>query len=166
MKNKANLPSLRTKNLVVKELSGELLIYDLETNKAYCLNETAYMIMDECDGNKSINEALKSLNRKLKSSIDEDIVWMTIGQFKKFNLLKNNSAFPVQETKLSRRKILQSATVLGIAIPVITSLVAPLAVHALSCIAANQPCTQSGLACCRGICINTEVGPTGFQCIG
>ena len=169
MKNKIKLPSMRTANLVVKELSNEILIYDLEKNKAFCLNETARLIMDECDGVKSIDEAAESLNRKLKAGISEEMIWMVIEQLKNANFIKQEYEIPVQTTRVTRRKILQSAATLGIALPIITSLVAPTAAHAQSnCLGGEQSCiNENDTSCCQGfICVNVESGPTGFLCLG
>jgi hypothetical protein len=170
MKNKAKLPFLRTENLVVKELSSELLVYDLETNKAYCLNETARLILDECNGTNSIDEAVDSLNHKLKTNVNEEIIWMMIEQFKKSNFLKGDYEVPIQTSKVSRRKMLQTAASLGIALPIVASLVAPVATHAQSCPGVQQTCSNNEvnpIPCCQGLqCINTESGPTGFTCFG
>ena len=167
MKNK--LPLLRTENLVVKELPNEILIYDLENNKAYCLNETARLIMNECNGVNSVDDSIISLNRKLNTKLDEEMIWMVINQFQEFNLIEKGYEIPVQTTKVSRRRILQTAAALGIALPIVTSLVAPIAAHAQSgCIKQGQPCAGlQDTACCQGAqCVNTEAPPTGFQCIG
>jgi Coenzyme PQQ synthesis protein D (PqqD) len=168
MKNKTKLPFLRTENLVVKELPNELLIYDLEKNKAFCLNETARLIMDECDGKTSIDEATESLSRKLKSKVTEDMVWMVVEQFEKSNFLKGNYEIPVQTSRVSRRKILQTAAALGIALPIVTSLVAPTAIHAQSgCIGQNGECIidRDVSGCCENLeCV--EIPDVGAQCIG
>jgi hypothetical protein len=170
MKNQTKLPFLRTENLVVKELPDELLIYDLEKNKAFCFNETARLIMEECDGTKTIDEAIESLNRKLKSNLSEEIVWMTIEQLKKADFIEKDYQIPIQTTKVTRRKILQTAATLGIALPIVTSLVAPTAANAQSgCVGTNGSCisTQNGSNCCQSlVCINTESGPTSFTCVG
>ncbi|NJM52004.1 MAG: PqqD family protein [Blastocatellia bacterium] len=104
MKNKIKLPSMRTANLVVKELSNEILIYDLEKNKAFCLNETARLIMDECDGVKSIDEAAESLNRKLKAGISEEMIWMVIEQLKTPISLNKNTKFLFKLLELPAEK--------------------------------------------------------------
>jgi hypothetical protein len=38
-------PVCRQNSLVVQELAGEILIYDLKANKAVCLNETSALIL-------------------------------------------------------------------------------------------------------------------------
>ena len=40
MKNPLN-PIARSNGLVVQEMPDEVLVYDLDSNKAHCLNETA-----------------------------------------------------------------------------------------------------------------------------
>lgn len=169
MKNKTKLPCLRTDNLVVNVLPNELLIYDLEAGKAYCLNETASLIMDECNGTNSMDEALVSLNRKLKTKLDEEMVWMVIEQFKKFNIIKGDYEVPVQTTKVTRRKILQSAAMLGITLPIVSALVVPTSIQAQSCAQNQSPCTGpnggQGNCCNPLVCVNIE-GLGGAMCQG
>jgi hypothetical protein len=45
-----NKPQGRQDNLVVQELNGEVLIYDLKVNKAFCLNDTSAQVWQACDG--------------------------------------------------------------------------------------------------------------------
>lgn len=44
------LPRARSQKLVVQELNGETLVYDLQKHKAYCLNRTASQLWRACDG--------------------------------------------------------------------------------------------------------------------
>lgn len=168
MNDQTKLPFLRTENLVVSELPNELLIYDLKKNRALCLNETARLIMEECNGRTSVDKAIINLHRKLKVKVSEEMIWMVVEQFKKFDLLKNDYQLPEQTTRITRRKILQSAAALGIALPLITSLVAPTAVNAQSdsCVMTNGACTfQPNDNCCPGtVCINDIV--MGNFCVG
>lgn len=167
MKNKTTLPDLRTRNIVVKELPDELLIYDLDKNKAFCLNKTARLIMDECDGVSTIEEAVKSLNRKLKTNISEEMIWMVIEQLKKADFIEQDYQVPIETTRVTRRKILQSAAALGIALPMITTLVAPMAVNAQSgCIPIEGGrCNLQVNDCCPpGVCI--DIGDGFTACVG
>ncbi len=59
------VPKARKENLVVQELDGEVLIYDLNTNKAFCLNEASALVWQACDGNKDVSEIRKSLGKQL-----------------------------------------------------------------------------------------------------
>jgi hypothetical protein len=162
------LPLLRTANLVVKELPQEILIYDLQKNKAFCLNETARLIMDQCDGKTSVDEAAGYLHRKLKANVSEEMIWMVVEQLQNADFIEKDYEIPIQTTRVTRRKILQSAAALGIALPMITSLVAPTAAHAQSsCLQIEEECNieASPSGCCTGLnCIEVE---TGFGlCLG
>ena len=49
-------PIARSENLLIEDVSGELLIYDVNTNRAHCLNESAAAIWRHCDGSRSIDK--------------------------------------------------------------------------------------------------------------
>ena len=50
------LPRARQASLIIKEVDDETLIYDLETDKAHCLNSTASRVWKSCDGRTSVAE--------------------------------------------------------------------------------------------------------------
>ena len=43
-------PLARKEGLVIQELPVEVLVYDLDRDKAHCLNETAAMVWRKCNG--------------------------------------------------------------------------------------------------------------------
>lgn len=47
-------PEARTRRLVVRPLDGETLVYDLDTNKAHCLNTLAGRLWKVSDGHTSV----------------------------------------------------------------------------------------------------------------
>jgi hypothetical protein len=52
-------PIARIEELVTQEIDGELLVYDVRTNKAHQLTETAAFVWKNCDGTKSIEDIRK-----------------------------------------------------------------------------------------------------------
>jgi hypothetical protein len=52
----AFLPKARSKGIIIKEIDGELLIYDRARDQAHCLNETAAAVWNLCDGRTSVSE--------------------------------------------------------------------------------------------------------------
>ncbi len=157
-----NNPLVRKTDLVVQDLNDELLIYDLLTNKAYCLNETTVLIYSLCDGNNPVTEIREKLSKRLKQPVTEDLVWLALEGLKKNNLLENGNELTDYFAGMSRRDVIKRvgySTI--IALPAIFSLVAPPAVMAQSaCIEYNQPC--SGAGCCpASICAQTV---NGFVC--
>jgi hypothetical protein len=128
-----NHPASRKDNIVIQEIRDEILIYDLTKNKAVCLNPTSAEIWQECDGTKSVSEISRHLTQKLKLNISEDIVWLALHQFKKDNLLADNHGFVTPFDNLNRREIVKRIGFAAIvALPVISSVIAPAAVNAQS----------------------------------
>ena len=127
------IPVSRKDDIIVQELKGEVLIYDLKENKAFCLNETSALVWQMCDGNKSVTEISQAISQKLKSPATEDFVWLAIDQLKKENLLANGEEILPAFDGMSRREVIKKVG-LGtmIALPIISSLVAPTAAQAQS----------------------------------
>lgn len=146
-----NKPLRRKDEIIVQELNGEVLIYDLKTNKAICLNKTSSMVWDACDGNKSISEISKLITGKLNSSADEDVVWLALYQLKKEKLLANGADIVSKFDGMSRREVIRKVG-LGtmIALPIITALIAPTAANAQSMCAGACTCTMTGMTVGQG----------------
>jgi hypothetical protein len=151
MAGKNNNPKSRETELVVQKLKDEVLIYDLNINKAYCLNETSAMIWYLCDGNNSVTDITKQAGKKLKQPVTDDLVWLAIDQFKADNLLNSNQKIEIKFDGLSRREAIRKVGFASmVALPVIASLVAPTAAMAQSgCIASASAltCTNSATTC-------------------
>ena len=173
-------PKARKENLVVQELNGEVLIYDLDTNKAFCLNESSALIWQACDGNKNVSEIRNHLGKQLGSSIDDDFIWLALDQLKKENLIENKDEVVVDFGGMSRREVIKKVGLASvIAIPVVASLAAPRAAQAASCSGtctcknssggAGSICATNGtgVACannsCR--CQQNTAGSTAGTCI-
>lgn len=76
------LPKSRLSELAVRTIDNEILIYDLQVNKAYHLYETATFVFQHCDGKTTIGEL------KLKSQYADDLIYLTLDELRKYNLLK------------------------------------------------------------------------------
>lgn len=131
----------------MQDLGTEILIYDLSINKAFCLNQTSATVFRNCDGNTSFADL-----RRIKRDLSDEVIDLTLDLLQKENLLKSKDYQP-NFNGLSRREVIRKVG-LGtmIALPVITSLIAPKAVEAQSSTCFNQPCvfanfTQSD--CCN-----------------
>ncbi|NJM52437.1 MAG: PqqD family protein [Blastocatellia bacterium] len=105
-------PVSRSNNIIVQEFADEVLIYDLEKNKAFCLNRTSAMIWQKCDGNNSVTEISRKLSYKLKTNVSEEIVWLAVSQFKADGLLKNSNEFITSFDELSRREVVKRLALL------------------------------------------------------
>lgn len=166
------LPRSRQANLVVQELEGETLIYDLKINKAYCLNETSAMVWQLCNGKNSIAEISQILSRKHNQPIIEDIVWLALDGFKKDDLLEQDEQFEINFNGFNRRQIIKKVGLASmVMLPVISSVVSPTAANAASlaplrasCSSPSQcasgNCTNLGRSIC---CIPGSKGASGFN---
>ncbi len=150
MKNtqKVIKPVAKTDGLVTQELADELLVYDERKHKAHCLNTTAWKVWEECNGENSVAEISQRTSRKLNASVDEELVLLALAELGKNGLLKETVALDAMSRRAMMRRLGIGA---AIAIPAVTSIIAPRAVTAATCIASGQPCTTSP-QCCSGVC--------------
>jgi hypothetical protein len=138
------------------------LIYDINESKAFCLNKTSALIWQSCDGNKSVGEISESISQKLKSVVNEDIVWLALEQLKKENLLENKNEIEGKFTGVSRREAIRKIGLgSAVALPIVASLVVPTSTMAqASLLAPGASCTDDS-QCQSGRCRNPGCNPTG-----
>src|SRR4030095_1520036 len=111
-------------------------------------------IWRRCDGKTSVRCLAADLEKELSAPVDEAVIWLALKQFSKARLLD----IPIPNSPavgISRRDLLRRAGVIAtVALPVVTSIIAPKAAQAANCLASGQPCTASA-QCCSGICNTT-----------
>jgi hypothetical protein len=167
-------PVARTESLIVKEVDDETLVYDLTTDKAHCLNDTAARVWKNCDGRKTVSEITAVLSAESNTKVKDEVVWLALDQLEKFKLLAEAPAKPGFLAGMTRRQMVARLGIAAVALPAIVSIVSPTAVQAASCTdAANRPddcaCLSSN-ECASGCCRNA-IGqgivckPGGGQCI-
>lgn len=149
MNNPQN-PIARNNGLVIQEMPDEVLVYDLDANKAHCLNETAAFVWKSCDGNNSVADIVREFEANAGGRVSEDFVWLAIDQLQEKGLMEKNvePRFAGQ----SRRDVLKKiglATV--VALPVIASLVTPQSALA----AASCACINPAACGAQGTCPST-----------
>jgi hypothetical protein len=156
MKRRAEsqLPRARRKHLLVQDLPDELLIYDLERHKAYCLNQTAARIWRLSNGRRTIEEMARALEIEFDCPVDAGFIWPALGQLSRNHLLEKQLELPVLTERMTRREL---ARTLGFAtaalVPLITAITAPTAAQAATCGAIGSRCV-SNARCCSNLCIN------------
>ena len=144
-------PLSRHSEIVVQELKNEILVYDLKTNKAICLNQISAMIWQLCDGQNSISEISRLSSEQMKTPVTEDLVWLTLEGLKRQALLDKNAEFEIESGGLSRRLMIKKVGLATTAaLPFITSLTAPKAAAA-----------QSGCPTCESLSANCGDPPDG-----
>lgn len=158
----------RKDNILVQDLDKETLVYDLNQNKAYSLSETSALVWRELDGTKSADEISRAVSKKIGQDFSEDMVWLAVSQLKTENLLANPEEVATPFDGLSRREAVKRVGFASmVALPFISSLIAPSGAHAASaqvptcgCFPVENGAMQSSPGCvclassdcCSGLC--------------
>jgi hypothetical protein len=132
-----------------RQFDDEVLVYDLQRDAGHCLNSTAVAAWKLCDGNNSPSQIARTLSRQFSAQVDESVVLLALDRLADAHLLVEPV---VPARRLSRRVALRRIGIAAaIALPLVTSIVAPTPVHAASCFPNGHPCT-SPAQCCSGLC--------------
>lgn len=167
MKNTKN-PHAKKADIVTQDLPGELLIYNAATDRAFCLNETAAFVWQQADGQKSVSEIRRLMEREFKAAVNEDIIWLALEGLERDQLMESQVESEAAEkfNGMSRREVVKRIGISSlIALPIIASLATP--VHAgIGCPFSGavtqkqcqenrgcegRACTTSG-TCTSGVC--------------
>lgn len=154
MKEKARnaKPVARSKGLVIQELPDEVLVYDLDRDRAHCLNETAAFVWQRCDGRNTTAQIARTLGQKFDCAVDENVVWLALDQLGRNQLLDRQPTPPSASTGMNRRAMVRALGIAAVvAVPVVTSIVAPTPAQANTCSPTGSACSV-GAECCSGIC--------------
>lgn len=156
-----NLPNARRDALVLQEVDDELVVQDTANNQVHLLNDTAAVIWKLCDGKTGVTEIAARATRALNAPVDTNLVWYTLEQLSKKNLLQAPVTRPSQMLGMTRRDFLRAGLVgTAVVLPVIISIAAPSVASAASCIASGQACTPGVDICCNG----SVTCPVGGSC--
>ncbi len=160
MKNPAQqpMPAVRQEGLLVRELNDETLVYDLHRHKAHCLNSTAALIWKYCDGQTSESDIARIIEGEQGTPVDPDVVRFGLLQLRRTHLLEQQIPQTPVGTELSRRDLIKRlGAAAAVALPLVTSVLAPRAVEAATCLPAAQPCNNNA-QCCSGNCLGAPLG--------
>ncbi|MFY9555700.1 MAG: PqqD family protein [Blastocatellia bacterium] len=147
MKKTTENPAAQARNdeLVVQDLPDEVLVYDLKSHKAHCLNKTAAFIWRHCDGQTTADEIAKMMQQEWETPVTEDAVWFALNKLSKAELLQERIVLPEAKAGMSRRSAVRR---LGfgalLAVPVVMSIVTPTPAAAASVPPECIACTSFG----------------------
>jgi len=143
--SEAGKPLGRKDGLIVKEVADEVLVYDLDRNKAHCLNRPAALIWEHCDGKTNIEEIASRVALATGMSADKDVVILALTQLRKSGLLEAETLKVDDGPRLTRRALIRKIGVAAVTLPLVTSILAP---------------TASATTSCGGFCMGNEDCPT------
>ena len=154
------MPNARKEGLIVQELADELLVYDRDRYKAYCLNRTAALVWNHCDGQTAATEIAQRMQQELETPVDQQLVWLALKQLSGSRLLQEEIALPEQMARVSRRQVLRRIGLsAAVGVPLIMAITAPMATAQASCARQGQSCAL--IACCAGCNCNPQLNCVG-----
>lgn len=149
-------PKARTEGVLVEEMDGETLVYDLETHDAHCLNPAAALLWKRSDGRTPVR-AMVPLLREVGLPEEEAVVWMALSRLEKVGLVERVD-LPGTKASFSRKEVLRAlgaAAAMSLVLPAVESVVAPLAAQTASCITLAA-CQALPAKSCGGLPICTN----------
>ena len=138
-------PRARHLGLIVQDLPDEVLVYDLDSHKAHCLNRTAALVWQRCDGKATTAEIAAALGVK------EEVVWLALDQLAHAKLMATAA---VRSERIPRREMMRRLRTAAIAVPAVMSILVPTALAGTSCVLPGDPCTPT-TNCCSTVCVIT-----------
>jgi hypothetical protein len=141
MASRAEKPVARTRDLVLKTVGDEVLVYDLTRHRAHSLNRVAAAVWRRCDGTRDAAAIGADLREADGTPVTVEAVRYALAELGRVRLLTT----PGGEAGITRRDLVRRlGTAAAVALPVVTSIVAPTAAQAQSqpppCVAPNCPC--------------------------
>ena len=154
------VPKARHHELVVQELEDEVLLYDLMHHQAHCLNRTAALIWEHCDGKQTVRGLARLLEQKLGVVTDEEVVWLGLRQLNKFHLLEEQMAPSAGPARISRRELGRKlGVVAALSLPLILSVVAPTAAQAATGALPDGSHCEVDAECASNCCVANLCSP-------
>jgi hypothetical protein len=148
-------PKARKKDLIIEHIDEETLIYDLKTDRAHCLNRSASLVWRYCDGKTPLPKMTKRLALATGAPQDDNLVRLALQSLQKANLIDEKSVALKDGPRVSRRELIKTiGKAAAVTLPLVTSIVAPEAAQAASCV----PKTWCGKARTDGRCC-CDAGP-------
>jgi hypothetical protein len=144
-------PIARKQGLVIQELPDEVLVYDLDRDRAHCLNQTAAFVWQRCNGRNTTAQIANTLGQEFDCTVDEKVIWLALDQLGRNHLL-DRQPIPPALMGMNRRAMVKAlGLAAAIAVPLVSSIVAPTPAQAATCLANGQLCSTN-TQCCSGFC--------------
>jgi hypothetical protein len=94
-------PKQRLQGLKIEEFQGEVLVYDLDTHRAHCLNGVAAEVWRLSDGVRTVADIAARLALQQDSEPDESLVWQALTELEAAALLDTRLPLPTDPSRRS-----------------------------------------------------------------
>jgi hypothetical protein len=110
-------PRSRTEGLIIRDLPGELLVYDRDSHQAHCLNSMAASVFRAANGQRTVAELASLLSAHAGAPVSEEVVCVALRCLDETHLLETCH-------DESRRRLIRRIG-FGAVLPFVTSLLVP-----------------------------------------
>jgi len=154
---------VRDKDLIVRRVGSETVVYDRRRHRAQCLSPLAAAVWRECGGRRSTAEIADRVSAARGESIDEAAVLVALRRFERAGLIEGG---PPRSARANRRAqdaspgagrrdaLRRVAALAGLAV---VSVIAPTPeAAAATCLPNGQACASSA-DCCSGCCSESRL---------
>jgi hypothetical protein len=80
-------PRARTTAIILEEVDGEFLLYDLERDRAHCLKDAIAAVWRHADGKTPIDILIARVRQDSTQEISDDVVWGALETLSEVHLL-------------------------------------------------------------------------------
>jgi hypothetical protein len=148
----ADHPQARRDGLITQELADELVVYDVDSNEAHCLNAAAAQVWRRCDGETPIEDLAATLEGETDRDVATDVARHALDQLAASALLERS----IEPSGITRGQLVRRVGVAAaVALPLVSSIVAPTAAEAQT----PPPTTPGGATTTAGPPQTTTPGP-------
>jgi hypothetical protein len=152
-------PVARREDILVRELPGELLVYERDGHRAHCLNRTAAAVFENADGTRSVAELARLLAPEADPSESGAVVEEALAHLAEAGLLETQAPSGGWSRREWVRKVGVGAAIL---LPAVASILVPApAEAAATCVTScagpkpdGTPCTCYGADPCTASCVS------------
>ena len=154
-------PQARSRELVVKTVAGEVLVYDLARHRAHRLNVAAAAVWRACDGTRTLAEIAMRATSDSGLTLDGAAVGYALTQLDRAHLLAEPGLPADTHPRMTRRDLIRRGATLA-TIPLVASVLVPTAARAASptgsCLQESSKCSSND-QCCSGNCFGGACQP-------
>jgi hypothetical protein len=120
-------PRVRHSNLWAEELNEQYVIYDTHSQTVHGLNRTMSWLWSHCDGSRTLDDLIAAMQRDTGDDNARSLITVGLKQLAEANLLEPGSvdlnAVMAEPSTVGRRAAVAAG--LSIAVPMMTSIIAP-----------------------------------------
>ena len=132
----------------MRELPGELVVYDRERHQAHCLNAAAAVVFTRADGKRCVSDLARELREALGATYDEAWVRLALDRLDRAHLLE--AAAPPPSPR--RRQLVKRGAVAAALLPAVSTLLVPTPAEAANtCLSSCSAPGSDGQPCHNGI---------------